>query len=119
MLVKKYLNGVEILSVDKNRLKELLKKIASYIKVKHSEVKEIILFGSFSRNDFTPYSDVDIAIIVDDSDKEFIRRQDEFIGYFEDMEFDTNILVYTQKEIKKMQEGGNKFIEEIKEGERL
>lgn len=119
MLQRKSLDGVEILSVDISDLRELLKEISRGIKYEHPEVKEIILFGSFSKGNFTPYSDIDIALIVNDTDKRFIERQDEFIGYFKDIGFDTNIIVYTQKEIERMRREENKFIKEIEKGEKI
>ncbi|MCS7287480.1 MAG: nucleotidyltransferase domain-containing protein, partial [Anaerolineae bacterium] len=30
----------------------------------HPRVREVVLFGSFARGDFTPRSDVDIAILL-------------------------------------------------------
>lgn len=119
MLQRKSLDGVEILSVDISGLRESLKEISRRIKYEHPEVKEIILFGSFSKGNFTPYSDIDIALIVNDTDKRFIERQDEFIGYFKDIGFDTNIIVYTQKEIERMRREENKFIKEIEKGEKI
>jgi predicted nucleotidyltransferase len=45
---KKFLNDVEILSVDKTSMMRVLQEIADRIRKEHSGVKEIILFGSFS-----------------------------------------------------------------------
>ena len=54
VLQKQYLNGVEILSVNLNSLLNSLHEIAARIKMQHPEVVEVILFGSFSKNNFTP-----------------------------------------------------------------
>lgn len=119
MLVKKYLDGVEITSVDKNILTETLKKIAERIKVGHPEIRKIYLFGSFSKNNFMPYSDVDIAIIVAFNNKNFIIRQDDFIDYFREIPQDVNLLIYTESEIKKMQDANSIFIREVLDGVEL
>jgi predicted nucleotidyltransferase len=116
MLRKRYLNGVEILSIDKDRLISKLKKISSRIRSDHPGVTEIKLFGSFSRDDFTPYSDADIAIIVNSTDKPFITRQDEYIDYFLDIPVDTNLLIYTSDELKRMLRDGNNLLRDITNG---
>lgn len=119
MLQKQYLDGVKILSVDENSLRESLKKIADKIKAEHPKVNEITLFGSFSKGDFTPSSDIDIAIIVDKTDKRFIERSDDYVDYFTEFPFDTNLVVYSAEEIDRMIKNGNSFAIEIKKGIRL
>lgn len=116
MLAKRYLDGVEILSINNESLKEKLREIAYKIRREHQEVKEIILFGSFSRNNYTPYSDIDIAIIVGETEKKFVERQDDFIDYFSSLPFDVNLVIYTKKEFHDMFERGNNFIREIRGG---
>lgn len=119
MLQRQYLDGVKILSVDENNLRESLKRIAGKIKAEHPEVIEINLFGSFAKKDFTPYSDIDIAIIVKKTDKSFIERTDNFIDYFIEVPFDVNLIVYTTQEINQMVKDGGSFAIEIKKGIRL
>ncbi len=119
MLLKRYSYGVEILSMDETKLKGLLKEIATKIKDEHPEVNEIVLFGSFARRDYTPYSDIDIAIIVDHSDKKFIERADDFIDYFAEILLDVNLIIYTSSEIDKMIKTESGFLKEVMSGERL
>jgi len=113
------LDGVEILSVDINKIKKDLKEVALKIKRNHPEVVRIILFGSIAKNDYTPYSDIDIAIIVKKTSKNFVLRQDDFIDYFKKLDFDVNILIYTQDEIEKLKKENNKFIKELLQGKEL
>jgi predicted nucleotidyltransferase len=119
MLLRRYSNGVEILSVDENGIRKSLEKIAIEIKNSHPDVKDIILFGSFSKMDFTPYSDLDIAIIVNKTGKRFVERTDDFIDYFMEIPLDTNLIVYTVEEIDRMTKSGDRFIKEIGKGIRL
>ena len=116
MLVKKYFDGVEITSIEKDRLLDKLNSIAVLIKKNQPEVKNIILYGSFVKNDYTPHSDVDICFILTGTEKPFIERQDDYIGYFQDIPLDVNIVVYTIQEIDKMKNAGNQFIREVLEG---
>ena len=82
MLQRKLLNSVEILSVEIDKVRRYLKEAASKIKVEHPKVIKIILFSSFAKKTFTPYSDIDIAIIVKDTiKKKFSQRQDDFIEF--------------------------------------
>lgn len=74
------------------------------------KLKRVILFGSRSRGDFYPQSDIDLLLISDEfSDDWFARqarlcflklRQIEPIGY-------------TTDEIQRMKDQGNTFIENI------
>ena len=116
MLLKQYSSGVEILSVDEDKLRKKIKEIVQEIKAEHTEVKEVILFGSFSKGDFTPYSDIDIAIVIDKTDKKFIERNDDFIDYFIDIPFDVNLVIYTSDEFLGFKRSKNKLIGEIIEG---
>jgi len=119
MLQKKYLNGVEIQSVDLKKLNEVLREKALTIKEEHPEISRIFLFGSLSRGDFTASSDIDIAVIMLDTDKNFITRQDDFIEYFVSLPLDVNLAVYTEEEVSKMESAHNPFIEEIQKGSDL
>lgn len=73
----------------------------------------ILLYGSFMRNDYTPNSDVDIAIIVNHTDESFIARQDNYIMYFSTIPLDVSLVIYTIEEIKKMKKEKNAFIQEV------
>lgn len=119
MLVKKYSDGVEILSLERNNLIEKLKSLASKIRNEHGEVERIILFGSFARNNFAPDSDVDLAIIVNSTSKDFLKRQDDFIDYFTAIPLDVNLIIYTTRETEKMTSAGSRFAEEVLAGLQL
>ncbi len=116
MLQRQYFDGVEILSIELNSLMKILREISARIKVEHPEVNEIILFGSFSKNDFTPNSDIDIAIIVNETNKKFIERLDDYINYFAEIPLDSNLVVYTAGEIERMVKNGYSLAIEIKKG---
>jgi len=113
MLHEKSLGSVKIRSVDYDALMDTIKGNARTIKAQHPLVKNILLFGSFYKRNYTPESDVDIVIIVEATEAPFLQRRDIFIGFFQNIPFDVNILVYTEMEIKKMQKEGNDFINNI------
>lgn len=113
MLQERYLGSVKIQSVDYNALMGTLKRIAAIIKITHPHVKKVYLFGSFSKGNYTPESDVDVLIIVKHTDMPFLQRGDSFLDPFKDVPFDVNILVYTEDEIKMMQKREYPFIRQI------
>ena len=113
MFARKYSDGVEIISIDKDRLLKILKDNTERIKKNDPKVDKILLYGSFIRENHTPNSDVDIAIIVNHTDKPFIMRQDDYITYFDTIPLDVNIIVYTKEEIQKLKREKNGFIREV------
>ncbi len=115
MIVEKSSESLIVTSVDYHLLMQELKQISLSIKNTHSEVEDILLFGSFARGDYTPDSDIDILLILTHSDQPFLERSGRFISYFEGIPFDVNMLIYTHDELVKMQKKNNPFILEVLE----
>ena len=109
----KYLDSVKVLSVDYDALTKSIGKACTRIRKEYDHVKKILLFGSFLKGNYTPESDVDILILVDEDDTPFIERRDLFTDFFKEIPFDINILVYTEGEISNMLKKGNLFIRGI------
>ncbi|MEM1575494.1 MAG: nucleotidyltransferase domain-containing protein [Nitrososphaerota archaeon] len=61
----------------KNKLKrEAYKKIEEFLKqVKHLKPKTIILFGSYAKNEFTEFSDIDICLIAENLPENIFERR--------------------------------------------
>ena len=74
-------------------------------------VHQAILFGSYAHDDYSPGSDIDIAIIADnlpsDPGKRFAMLKDTVLG------LDVQPFAYTTKEWEKMLETGSSFAAEI------
>jgi predicted nucleotidyltransferase len=87
-------------------LQHYLKRISSHVKVHRA-----ILFGSYAQDNYSPGSDIDIAIIADDlpSDpgKRFAMLKDTVLG------LDLEPFAYTTKEWGKMLETNSSFASEI------
>lgn len=115
MIVEKSLDSLIITSVNYQLLIEELKQISLSIKSRHSEVEDILLFGSFARGDYTPDSDIDLLLIITHSDQPFLERPCRFLSYFEGIPFDVNLLIYTRDELINMQKNKNPFIREVLE----
>ncbi len=75
------------------------------------EPEKIILFGSAARGDTDEYSDIDL-IVIKKSDKRFVERLVEVMGYLPQDLRGADVLVYTPQEFQAMQEEGSPFIEQ-------
>lgn len=60
--------------MDKRELVEKLKKYAELV-TRSLNVKKIILYGSYARGNFSHQSDIDIAIIVDSIEGDFLDNE--------------------------------------------
>lgn len=86
-----------------------LKKRAKEIK-KKTKVQEVILFGSMARGDYGLYSDADIILILEKSEKKrYFDRIPEFIDFFLTSPIHVDIFPYTIAEIERMKDN-NPFI---------
>ncbi len=63
-------------------------------------MEHVLLFGSLAEDRATVFSDADIMIIVESSDKRFINRPMACRKYFNDLSVDADLLVYTRREIE-------------------
>lgn len=91
-----------------------LKKRAERIKTKDKNIREISLFGSLSREDFSRFSDADILIILEKDQRErIVDRIPEYLKLFLDAPMPVDIFPYTEKEIKNLLAEGNRFIKRI------
>jgi predicted nucleotidyltransferase len=77
--------------------------------------EKVILFGSFARGDADEFSDIDLIVIKETSQR-FVRRLVEVMA-FVSREVAADIFVYTPQEFQAMVEAGNPFIEQaLKDG---
>jgi predicted nucleotidyltransferase len=110
MLLTRSSGSVQITSVDLPALLQALRERAERLAREHAEIAEIILFGSFARGNFTPESDVDLLVIVDETNVHFLKRADPYRDTFSDIPFDVWPLVYTREERDRMLREGNAFM---------
>ena len=115
MLQVKSFGSVKILSVDYDALLLKLKQTASLLKLKYPEVFNVSLFGSFSKGNYTPESDIDLLVLVEHSNLPFLQRHTHFISYFVEIPFDINMMVYTRDEFENMLKEKNHFILNIRD----
>jgi len=96
------LNSVKIISSDEDKIKTALSEYAASLK-KRREVQEVYLCGSRAKGRHSPYSDVDLLIIIRNGDP---NKPHERVPDFLPDRFPVSLdlFIYTQEEIQK-----NKF----------
>ena len=56
-----------------NSIDEIVKRYADIVK-KNIDVKMVLLYGSHARGDQREYSDIDVAVIVDDIGEDYLEK---------------------------------------------
>ena len=78
-----------------------------------SDAQRAIVFGSYARGEADEYSDLDL-IIVAETDRRFITRFEDFTTLWDVTDAwrkDIDMLIYTSKELERMELSRNPFIE--------
>lgn len=91
------------------RIKKILRLLKQY------NPEKVILFGSYAKGSYDPFSDIDL-IIIKKTRKRFLDRLKDVLMIIKP-NYAIDILVYTPQEFRKMVSQGNLFLEYVlKEG---
>lgn len=85
-----------------------LRRFVAELAEKHEEIKQIFLFGSFARGDSVPGSDVDLLIVLSESDKSFLDRISEYMP--SKFPVGVDVFPYTETELEYMIKDSNFFL---------
>jgi len=96
---------------DKANVVRQLKDYAKSIKRTHSEVERLGYFGSYANGTYGPASDVDLLLILRQSDKRFLDRIPDFLP--DNLSICCDVFPYTGEEIEKMQGQNNPWIRHV------
>ncbi|TYB98132.1 MAG: nucleotidyltransferase domain-containing protein [Kosmotoga sp.] len=96
---------------NKDQVLQALKNWKSTFCNNNKNIISIGYFGSYARNDSGVGSDLDLVIIVKKTDKPFEKRSTEWD--LSSIPVPVDLLVYTQKEWRKLKRETNKFIEKL------
>lgn len=91
---------------------KIVKRFINLI-IKKFNLKKIIIFGSFAREDYHKGSDLDL-IIVGEFKERFIDRMGKIIE-LNDSDLEIDVMVYTEEEFQKMIKERRPFIEQALE----
>lgn len=101
VIQKKYYNSAKVFWLNKELLESRINLAVKNLISEHPEVSKVVLFGSVADNRSTPFSDVDILIVTDNSQERFLDRSLSFMNYFEGVGLGIDIFVYTSQEAVK------------------
>ncbi len=101
VIQKKSYNSVKVFWLNKKLLQSNIIKAVNNLVHNQRVVKQVILFGSIAEDRGIPSSDVDILIIVSESQQKFLDRAVYFKKFFEDIGLGVDLFVYTEEEVKK------------------
>jgi len=109
----KSFDSVKIKYLDKPAIMKAIKRLVKDLSQESPKIAEIRLFGSLARDEAVPGSDVDILIILTDSDLPFTDRIMKYMPSSFPVGID--VLPYTQSEIEAMLDQGNHFLKSAME----
>ncbi len=92
-------NSVKVFWLERDKLLKALRKEAERIGRENQAVKKIVLFGSLAEGRAVPGSDVDLLIVLAESDKPFLERVAEWSAKIK-IDFPVEVFPYTQEELE-------------------
>ena len=108
---------VVVKSIDKNSILRAVEKLVDQWRKNVEDVVKVIWFGSWTTGDPTPGSDVDICVILAQSNKSFRDRILDFLPIGFPVGID--IFPYTVSEFKELQKNHPSMYREITKGKVL
>ena len=102
---------VKVVFADKDKVLHQLKDYAKSLKRARPEVERVGYFGSYANDTYGPASDVDLLIILRQSDKRFLDRIPDFLT--DNLSICCDVFPYTSEEIEKMQGQNNPWIRHV------
>jgi predicted nucleotidyltransferase len=104
---------VKIEYLDKPAIAKAIARLVEELSQKYPEIERISLFGSFARDEAVPGSDVDILIVLTDSDLPFKDRITKYMPSSFPVGID--VFPYTRSEMEAMLDQGNYFLKSAEE----
>ena len=101
-------NFVKVFFADKDKVLRQLKDYAKSIKRTNPEVERVGYFGSYANDTYGPASDVDLLIVLRQSNKRFMDRIPDFLP--DNLSICCDVFPYTREEIGRMKQDDNIWI---------
>ncbi|MBI2822452.1 MAG: nucleotidyltransferase domain-containing protein [Acidobacteria bacterium] len=103
---------MKVLEPEPAKVKRALQSLVAELRAR-SEVRAVWLIGSYHRNDFGPFSDVDLVLVVAHSEERFVDRPARFRSGVFPVSID--LFVYTLQEVAEMRQSRHPFWKHIEE----
>ena len=107
-MLKQSFGSVEVIWLDRPAVLEATRKAVRALARRRPEVRLIILFGSMARGDAVPGSDVDLLVVLSESQGKFLDRIPRYKP--SGIPIGVDVFPYTEAELKRMAQEGNPFI---------
>lgn len=102
------LSTVSVTYFDREGVRRAVDEHVRALAARHPELEEAILFGSVARGTPVPGSDVDLLLVLSESDRPFRDRIPLFLpGAFP---VGVDVFPYTRAELTRMTAEGNRFV---------
>ncbi|MFH1338473.1 MAG: nucleotidyltransferase domain-containing protein [Candidatus Omnitrophota bacterium] len=101
VIQRKSYNSARVFWLNKDLLKQNIYNCINELASKCPEAQKIILFGSAVNNSETVTSDIDIILIVTETQTAFLDRPLIYKEFFKEIGLEVDIFVYTKTEIEK------------------
>jgi len=109
------LSTVKVTYFDKAAVRRALDDFVRRLAADHPEVETVIVFGSLASGTPVPGSDVDLVVVLTDSDRRFIDRIPTFLPAHFPVPVD--VFPYTRAEVERMTREGSPFVKRaLREG---
>ena len=73
------MSSVEVRSVDLAHLRKRVDEYAAWLLARRPEVDEIVVFGSFADGSYAPGSDLDVFLLLSESEKDVWHRVPDYL----------------------------------------
>jgi predicted nucleotidyltransferase len=114
-MLKKSSPFVKISYFDEKAVCQALKLFLAELEGKHPEVEKVVIFGSFTKGQCVPGSDVDLLLILTESTIPLLERIPRYMPSAFPVPVD--VFPYTKAEVARMLGEGNPFIKRaVEEG---
>ena len=112
-MLKKSYGSVQVTWLDRPAVLEATSQAVRELASQRPEILRVILFGSMARGDAVPGSDVDLLIVLQSSDRDFVER----ISLYRPsgIPVGVDVFPYTRQELDNMLDEGNGFVQQALE----
>jgi predicted RNase H-like HicB family nuclease/predicted nucleotidyltransferase len=104
-------NFVEIEYFPKDQVWEALRTFVRELRRHHPEIERVIVFGSLVRGDAVPGSDVDLLLVLRESNLSFLDRIPRYLP--SRFPVGVDVFPYTREELERMLNDGSPFVREV------
>jgi predicted nucleotidyltransferase len=93
--------SVRVFSLDMDAVVRRLRQLSAELLAQNVNVQRVMLFGSLATDSYSPHSDADLLVVVKQDERRRMDRATEFLLHFLPSDCPTDVLVYTEQELKR------------------